>query len=229
MANTIDLSKLLNKFNIKITDAKEFIDAFTHISFINESNMSRESSYDRLEFLGDSIIGNFTANYIYKTFPKFNSGNMSLLRSNIVDEKSLSEIAKNLSFQEYTNLGKGEKKNNMPSSMFADIFEAFIGAVYIVEGNEKVKEILTNYLVPLIDKFDFDDLKDFKTKLQEHLQSQNRNDIKYDTINVSQQSSKPYFESKVKHNNIVLATGSGTSKKMAEKEAAKNAYKKKTD
>jgi ribonuclease-3 len=226
MDDRLDITEFLKKFNIKDVNNKLFVYALTHLSYVNENSKEAEKSYDRLEYLGDSIIGMLTARHIYDKNPKANSGQMSLLRSNIVDENSLAGVAMKLKIEKYVFLGKGEKRTNLSKSLYADLFESFIGAVYLVEGESKVNHILNQYLYTTIKKYDINDLKDFKTKLQELLQSQHRNDLVYETKNISRSVSKPFFDSKVIHEGLTLGQGTGKSKKLAEKDAAENAYKK---
>lgn len=221
------IKEFLKKEGFKNIDNNNYIKAFTHSTYINEFDLKKEDSFDRLEFLGDSILGKEVSLYIYSKFENFNSGNLSLLKSNSINEKILAKIAKNLKLNDYFFLGKGENKVEPPISMFADILEALIAAIYLAEGREYVLMFLSKHLFPYIDSYNLDELKDYKTLMQELLAINKENKIQYVTKLISnKKDSKPYFSSSILNHDIVLGRGEGNSKKIAEKKAAKEAYKK---
>src|SRR5581483_6321662 len=135
---------MLKNLTDLITNKKLFEQAFTHRSYLNESSKKDISSNERLEFLGDSILSFIVSDYLYNTFPKLPEGDLTNLRSLLVQAKTLAVISKELSFGSYLRMSKGEdesggRENN---TLLANTYEAFIGALYLDRGLEKVKEFI---------------------------------------------------------------------------------------
>lgn len=154
-------------------DQKLFEQAFTHRSYLNETKKGLESN-ERLEFLGDSILSFVVSQYLYATYPQFNEGILTNLRSLLVNTKSLAQVAKNLQFGKLLRLSKGEEesKGRENDSLLANCLEAFIGALYLDQGIETVKKFLTEtLLVKSKDLVQQNTLKDPKSLLQELVQA----------------------------------------------------------
>ncbi len=222
MINREDYKILLKEMNVTNLENIVFKHALTHPSYANENNIPSYETLDRSEFLGDAVIGKLISEFLFLEKPKINSGTLSLLRASLISEESFSKIAKNMNLEKYCFLGKGENREKLPISIYADMFESLIGAIFLADGETKTKEVLEKYLFPKIIENDDDELKDYKTKLQEFLSSNEREGVTYKTTNTS--NKVPYFESKISNENFILGIGHGRTKKEAEKQAAKDAY-----
>ena len=157
----------------KINNTKLLEESLTHRSFLNESKEKLESN-ERLEFLGDSILSFVVSNYLFKTYPQFNEGKLTNLRSLLVNTKMLAELARECDLGSRLRLSKGEEesggRNNM--SLLADTFEAFVGALFLDRGIEEVEKFLHMTVIPRADEFiQKNMLKDPKGILQEYVQS----------------------------------------------------------
>ena len=218
------IDKFLNEQEIKWNELKYYDISFTHASYVNERKDLILDSYERLEYLGDSILGQVVSKYLFDNMD-LNPGEMTLLRSNIVNKKSLSRISRDLEVNKYMNLGKGENRDKLSDSVFEDVFEAFIAAIYLDAGFDEAKKFIHKVVVPYINKFDMADLKDFKTKLQELLQSENKKSVTYKLVKQQRKDNLLHFTSEAIFNGQVLGRGTGLSKKSSEKAAAKDAYR----
>ncbi len=224
MKNT---KKLLEELGIKYKNLDFYDKALSHSSYVNESKDRTIESYERLEFLGDSILNNVVALYLFNNFEDREPGDLTLMRSYVVKKDFLGKIGKQLNFGEYIKVGLGERKNNLSKSIYEDVFEALVAATYLDAGYEEAKKFITSKICSEIKNIDFDDLKDYKTKLQEHLQSDKGKTVEYfvkNEINNSDGTKK--FEVVVKYEDRTLGAGFGESKKKAEQAAAKEALKK---
>ncbi len=218
-----ELQKLFKAMDINPKDNKRYVEALTHMSFSHESKNKAEP-YERLEFLGDSILGFFVAKHIFNNYKEMEPGQMTLLKSNMVNKSSLSKIGRSLDLQNYMFLGKGENKDKLSDSVYEDIIESLIGAIYLDLGYNQTQKFIKNFVFPKIDQFDLDDLKDYKTKLQEFLQSETRKSVTYDTVSIKDKNKNLIFKAKVIFEDQVLGEGTGNSKNKAEQEAASDAY-----
>ena len=222
------MKDLLEKFQIVANDKSLFTKALTHSSYINEHQAFGED-LEKLEFMGDAVLQLFVSELIYKFSKAKNEGEMSLLRSNLVRRDSLYLLAKQIDLGRYIFLGAGEDKSGGRDrkNILADAFESFIGAIYLDQGHKKAQEIVSILFKPLIKKIDYDDLIDYKTKLQEIIQSDTRKTIQYKEISKTGNSNNPFYEfAVILDEDIELARGGGTSKKAAQQEAARKALEK---
>lgn len=217
----ITMKKLLETLNIKPNNISLYEQAFTHNSYMHEHNLNK--SYETLEFLGDAIVDLVVSDYLYKT-DKYHEGEMTKLRASYVCENALYEYANNLNFGEYIKLGIGEKKNggNKKKAILADVFESFIAAIYLDLGFEKAKDVSLKIIVPYIEDKHILLFNDYKSALQEAVQTDKQSLI-YELINEEGPSHKKKFKIAVKVDDIVYGIGNGTSKKEAEQNAAKKA------
>ncbi|RKX66864.1 MAG: ribonuclease III, partial [Tenericutes bacterium] len=203
-----------------------FIKAFTHMSYINESRMFGSESYERYEFLGDSILDKIITTYIFDKFEELDPGELTLLRSHVVNKHYLASISRKLNFQDYILVGNGDQKQTISESVFEDVFEAIIGAIYLDSGEEEATKFVKKQILDKIQYIDFDNLKDHKTKLQELLQSEKRKAVEYKTISQKRGPKGTIFVVNALFEGNVFGRGKGSSKKEAEQHAAKDAYKK---
>lgn len=217
---------LNNKFGFKIKNIKLIEQALIHPSYANEINKINYH-YERLEFIGDAILQFLVSDYIYKTFPKIDEGAMTVLRAKAVREDSLAKFALEYNISEYIKVGKGEKKSGgtEKKSVLANVFEALIGAIYLSNDLETTKMFIS-IVFDSIKNDNFDDLEDYKTKLQEYVQTDSKRTIAYELLETSGSANQPTFKFKVMMDDIILGYGSGTSKKRAQQNAAKDALQK---
>ncbi len=225
--DTDNIKLFLAKQGINFKNLDIYIKAFTHTSYVHEANDKNIESYERLEFLGDSVLGKEIAEFLYSNFEELNPGELSLLRSKIVNKTSLSKMGKKFEFEKLIFFGKGEAGKIPSDSVYEDVFESYIGALYLDQGFEKVKEYITELFKDKITGMDLNDLKDFKTQLQEKLQAEKRETVKYKTIDKIKEDNKLFFHVQaVLDDAIVLGSGKAESKRKAEQIAARDALSK---
>lgn len=200
--------------------------ALSHSSYANERFQNALYSYERLEFLGDSILGFVTADYLYKTFPNKHEGELTRIRAELVCEQTLAQVARELHLGEFLLLGHGEQQSggNDRSSILCDVMEALIAAAYIDGGFEAAKGIVTRLILPHLTKVI--NTRDYKTELQELIQRKRGQVLTYELIGESGPDHDKKFSVRVLLNYIPIGEGSGTSKKRAEQAAAAEAIQK---
>lgn len=210
--------KVIDKLNINPTNMNLYIQAFTHSSYTNEN--PRYPNYERLEFLGDAVLEIIVSDYLYKE-RELEEGTMTKMRANYVCEKACATYAKDLGFEKEIKIGNNEEVND---TILADVFEAFIGAIYLDKGFEYTFKIISNIVTNYINKrINF--LIDYKSELQEKVQTVKKNVI-YEVVDEEGPAHNKKFTSIVKVDGIIMGKGTGSSKKMSEQEAAKDALSK---
>ena len=202
--------------------------AFTHTSYANEHRLLKISHNERLEFLGDAVLQLIISEYLYTKYPKRPEGDLSKLRSMIVREESLAGFARDCQFDQFIKLGRGEEKSGGRNrdTILGDLFEAFLGALLLDKGVEAVKSFLYQVMIPKVEAGDFERVTDYKTKLQELLQINGDVEIAYQVVSETGPAHAKNFEVAVLINGRKSGQGQGRSKKLAEQEAAKNAFEK---
>ncbi len=215
--------KILDKLNIAYHDLTLYEQAFTHTSYANETNTI---SYERLEYLGDAVLELIISEYLYKTTDE-PEGKMTKLRSSYVCENALYEYSCLLGLNEEIKLGKGEQERDgmHNKTIVADVFESFIGAIFLDCGFEVVKTFIYKNIIPLIQEHRIDFIEDYKSVLQELVQT-DRKSLDYEVVSETGPAHAKTFEIVVKVDNIVYGKGVAHSKKEAEQLAAKSALKK---
>ena len=218
------MEKLFERFNIVPNNIEFFKRAFTHASYVNEHGFLVDN--ERLEFLGDAVLDFVISEYLYNLDNNLKEGEMTKIRATYVCENALFEYAKSLEFNKYILLGKGELKTGgtMRKAILADAFEAFLGAVYLDQGMEKVKEIVSAVIIPVIEK-KTTFFRDYKTELQEIVQADKKS-ITYEIIKEEGPSHDKEFIAVVKLGEIILGEGRAKSKREAEQNAAQEALEK---
>ena len=217
------LEKLQQSVGYKFKDERLLQRALTHTSYANECNEGHNKSNERLEFLGDSVLGIITAEHFYLNFKDLPEGELTKLRAATVCENSLSSFARQLGLGEYLLLGKGEMctgGSDRPS-ILADAFEALIAAIYLDGGIEEAKKFVLKYVDKAVEEHR--GFKDYKTVLQEVIQKNPGEVIEYVLVKESGPDHNKRFEVEVHLNSNVIGKGVGTSKKKAEQLAAKEA------
>lgn len=218
-------NQIVNKYHLNIEVNDYIIEALTHSSYANEHNMK---SNERLEFLGDAVLGLLVARYIYDTYPNIPEGKMTKIRATYVCEDANERYCKTMGVDKLILLGHGEELNggrNRPA-VLNDAFEAFIAAVYLSGGLEEVKKILEKVVFPEILENDAKPFIDYKSQLQEYIQAESRSILAYRLDNVEGPPHKRVFTISAVLDGICLGTGTGSSKKDAEQLAAKEALEK---
>ena len=182
-------------------------------------------NYERLEFLGDGVLGCAVADELYARFPQLSEGKLTRLRASLVREEALVEVAKTLGIGEHLRLGEGElaAAPEARPSILADAVEAVLGAVFLDGGYEAARKAVLVAFGPLIERLDPDrPAKDAKTRLQEILQARHRRLPQYRVVAVQGEAHKQSFEVECYVSELDLrVTGTGTSRQRAEQQAAK--------
>ncbi len=215
--------ELLDKLGIQ-TDQKELYEtALTHTSYANEHHVE---SYERLEYLGDAVLELIMSEYLYKHTNEV-EGRMTKLRSHYVCENALYEYSLRLGYHEALRLGKGEEDSGgrFRKTIVADIFESMLGAMYLDQGMDYVKSFIYKHVIPIIENKKLDFFDDYKSKLQELVQTDKKS-LEYELITEEGPAHNKIFTVVVKINNVVYGKGTAHSKKEAEQEAARDAINK---
>ena len=197
--------------------------AFTHTSYANEHNVE---SYERLEYLGDAVLELIISEYLYLKNTD-GEGKMTKLRAHYVCENALYEYSLHLGLNQHILLGKGESDNggNLRKAIVADIFESFTGALFLDKGIDVVKDFIYKYVIPIIENKEIDFFDDYKSVLQELVQTDKRS-LEYVVINEEGPAHNKTFTVEVKIDDVIYGRGVAHSKKEAEQNAAKDALKK---
>ena len=198
-------------------------EALNHSSYANEHRSAGISSNERLEFLGDSVLGFVTAEFLFKTYGKLPEGDLTRMRAALVCEQSLYEVAKLLELGQYLKLGKGEETGGgrTRQSILADAVEAVFAAVYLDGGMEQVRTLI--YRVLLSRAPAAEERRDYKTTLQEIVQRKSGQTLTYHMVEESGPDHNKTFLFEVRLNGAPIGRGAGHSKKEAEQAAAKDA------
>lgn len=216
--------ELLDKFNIKTSNMYIYDTAFSHSSYCNEHGLKED--YQRLEFLGDKVLDLIMSDYLYHT-TNYEEGKMTKIRAMYVCENALYEYALLLNFPKYVKVGKGEEAagGKHRKATLADMFESFLGAVYLDQGYLKARQIVYEVVVPFIKKTPEIFFMDYKSELQEMVQTSKKSVI-YDVVKEVGPAHDRTFTINAVVDGIILGTGTAKSKKEAEQEAAKKALEK---
>ena len=202
------------------------LNALTHSSYANENRGRSCESNERLEFLGDSVLGLVVADALYGRFPDMPEGRMTRLRAQLVCEESLHHVATQLGLGEYIRLGKGEEHTGgrTRTSILADAVEALIAAMYLDGGMEVSRAFITRYILTALDG-QMPGFGDSKTELQELVQRKSGSVLAYELLSESGPDHDKTFTSQVSLNGKPIGSGSGRTKKEAEQAAARAALR----
>ena len=218
------MDALFKKLNIKPKDTRLYKTAFSHSSYANEHKARQD--YERLEFLGDAVVDLVVADYLYSN-KKESEGEMTKVRASYVCENALYEYSMSLGLNKYIKVGHGEEKEGgkFKKAIVADIFEALVGAIYLDLGYATARKVVLNIIVPYIEDPNIIFFSDYKSALQEYVQTNQKN-LHYELIKEEGPAHNRIFTVQVKIDDIIYGTGVSTSKKEAEQEAAKVALEK---
>lgn len=209
--------RLQEKIHYKFSNYRLLKEALTHSSYANENHL--HFNYERLEFLGDAILEAVTSDYLIKKFHKFNEGQLTKARKELVSEAALSCRAEDLNLGQYIYLGKGEEKTGgrEKPGILCDVIEALIGAIYLDGGYGSARNFIHQFVLtgePIIDT-------DYKTTLQE-VYGINMEYVVTNQTDLDENNQRTYYVD-VMFNGKVIGSGSGRNKKAAEQMAAKKA------
>ena len=224
-----NVSDLLKKLHITYKDIAIYEQALTHPSYNGEVN-TKHQDYEKLEFMGDAVLGYVTADLVYKNRPEMSEGNLTKLRSVLVSTKPLAAYARKIHLDEYIRIGHSITEAQVKESdkILENVFESLVGAIYLDAGLNSAYRFIKKVLLNDIISYDADNLTDYKTKLQEEIQAEHRDAVQYVTVSQSGPAHDRTFAVQVKYNDIVLGVGTGKSKKKAEEMAAKDALSKRS-
>ena len=211
-------------FDLNFNDKELLKTALTHSSYANENNCE---SNERLEFIGDAVLDLLMGKYLYLKYPKNHEGDLTKKRAKNVCESALVEYAMKCNLSDFLLLGKGEEKSGGRDriSLQADAFEAIIGAVYLDKGLKEVYKIFNKVVVTIVEEEREDNFVDYKSYLQELVQSDKRT-LDYKVYSESGPSHDKIFSIRVYMDEILMGEGTGKTKKEAEQSAAEVALKK---
>lgn len=221
-----NIQELLVKFHIKPHSLVNYEEAFTHSSFNADAN-TKHHDYERFEFLGDSVINLVVTEYAFKVHPEMGQGNLTKLKSTLVSTNSLAALSLKYGLHEYIRVGNSfVAQVSQSKHLLEDVFEAFIGAVYLDQGFDVTKKILLNIFSKEIENFKLSEMTDYKSKLQEETQAEHRESVVYELLSETGPAHDRTFTVRVLFDGIELGVGSGSTKKQAEQNAAKQALEK---
>jgi len=219
-----EVSSFQNKIGVTFNNLSLLELALTHSSFINENPGIAPEPNERLEFLGDSVLGLIMAEKLYLDFPDAPEGTLTRLRSALVRRETLAKAAETLGLGDYLILGKGEESGggrNKPINL-AGAFEALIAAIYLDLGWETVRSFIIKLFGPEVYQQACQETgADFKSRLQEIMQAERQITPSYHLISASGPDHAKHFLIEVRAGEVVLSRGTGMSKKSAEMDAAR--------
>lgn len=214
---------------IKMQNKKLYEQAFTHTSYSHEKKkIGIHPDNERLEFLGDAVLELVVSEYLYHRFPDMTEGELTRTRARVVCESSLASFAKELNFGNYVRLGKGEEMTGGRSraSLLADVFEAFVGALFLDQSFQVARMFLSELVLTKIDDAWLTCSVDAKSQLQEIIQQEKMGLLEYRIVDIKGPAHDRQFEAEVYLQNERIGHGLGRSKKEAEQHAATIALEK---
>jgi ribonuclease-3 len=224
----IQFSDFEKKIKVVFKDKKMLKQAFTHRSYINENGGTTLSHNERLEFLGDAVLELIVTDFLYKKYPQYTEGELTSLRSALVNAVIISEIAGNIGMNDYLLLSKGEAKDSGKARTYilANTYEALVGAMYLDQGYEVVDKFINKTLLPKTEEIVNKKLwRDAKSLVQEKAQEFVSVTPAYKVLQQSGPDHDKHFTVGIYFGVDLIAEGKGKSKQEAEQSAALNALK----
>lgn len=219
-----DLRGLQQTIKYSFRDESLLERALTHSSYTNEQMWDRTRSYERLEFLGDSVLSLIACNYLYRTYPDLPEGELTKMRKKVVCQGALAAYATTIDLGSYLLLGKGEAKDGRAKpKLLEDAFEALLGAMYLDTAGDLDR--IASFVLPFVRAELMKDtpLEDYKTRLQQFVQQTPGERLSYEPVDEQGPDNAKTFTVRVLINSNEFGTGVGSSKKEAEQNAAKEA------
>jgi len=220
----MDFEKIEEKLGFHFNSSELLKQAFTHRSYLNENRKSGVEHNERLEFLGDAVLELVVTEYLYNIYPNKNEGDLTALRSSLVNTQSISDVAHGLGFNDFLLLSRGEAKDTGRARQYilANTFESVIGAMFLDLGYDAAKTFIKVNLIPTLDQIiEKGTWMDAKSKLQEIVQDKVGVTPRYDTVKETGPDHDKTFTVAVFFGEDKKTEGSGKSKQEAEQEAAR--------
>lgn len=216
----MDLTKVMDIIEYKFQKPELLQQAFTHSSYANERKINRLQDYERLEFLGDAVLEMIASHALLLKYPNKQEGELSKLRSSLVCEYCLAQCARDLHFQDFVCLSRGERQTGGANrdSLLCDLFESVLGAIYLDGGMEPAKAYVEKFLLSDIENKRL--FYDAKTSLQELIQKEELGDIEYVLVDEQGPDHNKHFFVEVEIAGTRYGKGDGQSRKSAEQKAA---------
>jgi ribonuclease-3 len=225
-----DFTAFENKIEIHFKDRALLKQAFTHRSYLNENRDLKLGHNERLEFLGDAVLELSVTDYLYKQFSEKPEGELTALRSALVNAITLSEVANTIGLNDFLLLSKGEAKDNGRARQYilANTIEALIGAIYLDQGYDIADEFITRFVLVLTEDIIQGDLHvDAKSKFQEKSQELLSTTPSYRILNQTGPDHDKHFTVGLYLSDMLVSEGKGKSKQDAEQDAARKGLEKK--
>ncbi len=223
-------SDFSRSLGIRLRNPELLQTALTHPSFINERGQgARLQSNQRLEYLGDSVLGLVINQYLYNSFPEYDEGILAKLKSRIVSEGTLAMVAREMSLGKYLYLGRGERASGGEEkpSVIADALEAVIAAIYLDSGLEAAESFILKHFRPYLTEYsDKNSVMDPKSRFQELVQKHLHTAPVYEILEESGPDHQKFFRCRLLIDGKEFSQGEGFSRKKAEQDAASKALKK---
>ena len=217
------IEKLEKIFGIKTKNVEMFKKALTHSSFTRENELSALENYERLEFFGDAVLKLCVSEILFKKFPQYAEGELTKIRSIIVSDNMLADVAKQIGLAELIVLGKQEEKTGgrQRKSIIACAFEAVLGAYYTEDRHKEISNFLEKTFAKYINEVDANFEKfNAKAVLQEYTQSKNKKLPEYNLVEEIGPEHEKIFVVEVSYMDEILASGKGKTKREAEQVCA---------
>jgi len=224
-----DLRRLCRALGIRIRDLSLLDQALSHRSYVHEQEMGRGQSNERMEFLGDSVLGLVVNEALYEKFAKRQEGRLTKIKSLLVSETVLSRRAEELSLGRYIHLSDNERLSGggTRSSILADAFEAVIAAIYLDSGLDAARSFIEDHILSDMEKLlNIEEYKNYKSIVQEHAQKKMGARPRYRVVSATGPEHERKFYVELKIEGRALGRGEGKNKKEAEQMAARNALSK---
>lgn len=221
-------NQLEEVLNVKIHDVEYYEQALTHRSYLQVQSNRKLYSNERLEFLGDAVLGMIIAEYLFTIYSDIPEGDLTKLRARLVNKHILAAVAKQLRIDHFLQMSYGAARSlvNGSDSMLADAMESLIAAIYIDSGVESARDFIIDTLLPILTTFEKEEDENYKSILLEVVQAKGAEHPKYQLLSEEGPDHNKEFHVTVSVNGKVLAVGVGKSKKAAEQNAAKIALPK---
>jgi ribonuclease-3 len=226
-SENIDLMELCEKLDYRFVNEDLLAEAFRHSSYVNEIGEPLLQDNERLEFLGDAVLDLAISHILMEMYRDAKEGDLSKFRAFIVNEKTLSQMARTLELGEFLQLGKGEERTGgrKKPSILADTMEALLGALYLDAGFDRTRDIIHRFFTPLLGKIESEEeVDDFKSLLQEYTQATFKTRPEYVMVKETGPAHERTFRVALRLNGDFMAEAEGRSKKEAEQKAAKEVF-----
>ena len=221
-----ELKELFQKLNITPKHIALYEQAFTHSSYNADAN-TKHHDYERLEFLGDAVLDCVVGEMVFVARPDLDQGPLTKLRAALVSTQGLSEMSRKIGLYEYIRLGNSFSGDiKQANHILEDVFESFVGAMYLDQGFAFTRTFLADLFIDLVKNFDIDSLTDYKSKLQEEIQSEHRESVSYELVSEEGPAHDRTYTIRVTFDGIEMGVGTGKTKQEAEQMAAKEALQK---